>query len=82
MTHIPVQHPYPISPSSTHPLPSPNLPSTHPIPSQAAVRSVDPTVTLPYWDFTIEGQTIRSVSDSDSDLDSEEYNTVDSFLKV
>ena len=26
---------------------------------QAAVRSVDPSVTMPYWDFTIEGEAIR-----------------------
>ena len=29
---------------------------------EAALRAVDPSVTLPYWDFTIEGQAIKYVS--------------------
>jgi Common central domain of tyrosinase len=27
---------------------------------EAAIRSVDPSVTIPYWDFTIEGQAIEN----------------------
>ena len=28
---------------------------------EASVRSVNPAVTIPYWDFTIEGEEIKSV---------------------
>ena len=34
----------------------------------AALRAVDPTVTLPYWDFTIEGQAIASAKKTPSYL--------------
>jgi hypothetical protein len=33
---------------------------------EAALRSVDPSVTLPYWDFTIEGQQIYDYGKSPS----------------
>ena len=33
---------------------------------EAALRSVDPSVTLPYWDFTIEGQAIALASEKPS----------------
>ena len=35
---------------------------------EAALRSVDPSVTLPYWDFTIEGQQIKDANESPSYL--------------
>ena len=28
---------------------------------EAALRAVDPSVTLPYWDFTIEGEAVKYV---------------------
>ena len=33
---------------------------------EAALRSIDPSVTLPYWDFTIEGQQIKDADESPS----------------
>ncbi len=33
---------------------------------EAALRSVNPAVTLPYWDFTIEGQQIKDADESPS----------------
>ena len=33
---------------------------------EAALRAVDPSVTLPYWDFTIEGQQINEADESPS----------------
>ena len=33
---------------------------------EAALRAVDPSVTLPYWDFTIEGQQIKDADESPS----------------
>merc|ERR1711998_477267 len=37
---------------------------------EASVRSVNPAVTIPYWDFTIEGETIKSVGGGPSMLES------------
>ncbi len=33
---------------------------------EAALRAVDPSVTLPYWDFTIEGQQIKDADETPS----------------
>ena len=33
---------------------------------EAALRAVDPSVTLPYWDFTVEGQQIADAGESPS----------------
>ena len=35
---------------------------------EASIRAVDPSVTLPYWDFTIEGQTIANLDQKPSYL--------------
>ena len=35
---------------------------------EASLRSVDPSVTLPYWDFTVEGQVITNLDNSPSYL--------------
>lgn len=33
---------------------------------EAALRAINPSVTLPYWDFTIEGQEIQELGESPS----------------
>ena len=52
---------------------------------EVAVRSVNPMVTIPYWDFTVEGEAIFDVSGGTSSyitwFSDDLKNTASSFPK-
>jgi hypothetical protein len=50
---------------------------------EASVRAVDPSVTIPYWDFTIEGEYVANIDGNPSDmLDMTPFFTEDWFGSV